>query len=137
MSVSHSASLNSALTDIILFIRLHSLLYPFIFPHYCWCSPPSSSSSFVPVIPSLEAPYPLWRPHTLFGGPIPSSEAQSLNHQTINLKIYQAINLTPSWKGKRQNTSPSKALHAKISLAQYDYPCRRPPKDKIDLLVLI
>ena len=50
---------------------------------------------------------------------------------------YQAINLTPSWKGKRQNTSPSKALHARISLAQYDYPCRHPPKDKLDLLVLI
>jgi hypothetical protein len=50
---------------------------------------------------------------------------------------YQAINLTPSWKGKRQNTSPSKALHAKISLAQYDYPCRHHPKDKLDLLVII
>jgi len=50
---------------------------------------------------------------------------------------YQAINLTSSWKGKRQNTSPSKALHAKISLAQYDYPCRHPPKDKLDLLFII
>jgi len=27
--------------------------------------------------------------------------------------------------------------HAKISLAQYDYPCRHPSKDKLDLLVLI